>query len=253
MRFDRATRGPVGGVGSADRMVTAVRRSRSRRSMGFVAVGVTVICSLAACSSDSSGTTTDPTTVTTTSSPEPSSTVSTSTSPTSTAATVATTPISTQAPTTTIDPHAKAESDVRAAIDASVAAFSDCLLKMPNCDVATLEATRRGDMLRINTERVTQWNAAGYTVRDRDTFRYVVEQVELNADLTQATVLVCIADGTKLVQPGAGPGGADVIVDDSYVSGRESWDVRLDADGIWRPYAAPASGPTESRDVCPAG
>lgn len=253
MRFDRATRGPVGGVGSADRMVTAVRRSRSRRSMGFVAVGVTVICSLAACSSDSSGTTTDPTTVTTTSSPEPSSTVSTSTSPTSTAATVATTPISTQAPTTTIDPHAKAESDVRAAIDASVAAFSDCLLKMPNCDVATLEATRRGDMLRINTERVTQWNAAGYTVRDRDTFRYVVEQVELNADLTQATVLVCIADGTKLVQPAAGPGGADVIVDDSYVSGRESWDVRLDADGIWRPYAAPASGPTESRDVCPAG
>jgi len=236
-------------------MVTAVHRGRTRRSVGLVAVGVTAICSLAACSSDRSATTTDPTTVTTTGSPEPSSTVSTSTStsPTSTAATVATTtPTSTEAPTTTIDPRAKAESEVRAAIDASVAAFSDCLLKMPNCDVATLEATRRGDMLRINTERVTQWNAAGYAVRDRDTFRYVVEQVELNADLTQATVLVCIADGTKLVQPGAGPGGADVIVDDSYVSGRESWDVRLDADGIWRPYAAPASGPTESRDVCPA-
>lgn len=253
MRFDRATRGTVGGVGSVGRMETAVRRSRSRRSMGFVAMGVAAICLLAACSGDGSAVTTDPATVTTTSSSEPSSTESTSTSPTSTSTTVATTPISTQAPTTTIDPHARAESDVRAAIDASVAAFSDCLLKMPNCDVATLEATRRGDMLRINTERVTQWNAAGYAVRDRDTFRYVVEQVELNADLTQATVLVCIADGTKLVQPGAGPGGADVIVDDSYVSGRESWDVRLDADGIWRPYAAPASGPTESRDVCPAG
>ena len=252
MRFDRATRGPVGGVGSVDLMVTAVLRARVSRSVGVVAVCVMAF-SLAACSGGGSAATTDPTTVTTTSSPEPSSTVSTSTSPTSTSTTVATTPLSTQAPTTTIDPRAKAESDVRAAIDASVAAFSDCLLKMPNCDVATLEATRRGDMLRINTERVAQWNAAGYAVRDRDTFRYVVEQVELNADLTQATVLVCIADGTKLVQPGAGPGGADVIVDDSYVSGRESWDVRLDADGIWRPYAAPASGPTESRDVCPAG
>ncbi len=252
MRFDCATRGPVGGVGSVGCMVTAVPRCRVSRSVGVVAVCVTALCSLAACSGGGSAATTDPRTVTTTSSPEPSSTVSTSTSPTSTAATVATSPTSTQAPTTTIDPRAKAESDVRAAIDASVAAFSDCLLKMPNCDVATLEATRRGDMLRINTERVAQWNAARYAVRDRDTFRYVVEQVELNADLTRATVLVCIADGTKLVQPGAGPGGADVIVDDSYVSGRESWDVRLDADGIWRPYAAPASGPTESRDVCPA-
>lgn len=253
MRLDRATSGTVGGVGSVGRMVTAVLRGRSRRSMGFVATGVSAICLLAACSDGGSAVTTDPVSVATTSSPEPSSTVSTSTSPTSTAATVATTPPSTQAPTTTIDPRVKAESEVRAAIDASVAAFSDCLLKMPNCDVATLEATRRGDMLRINSERVTQWNAAGYAVRDRDTFRYVVEQVELSADLTQATVLVCIADGTKLVQPGAGPGGADVIVDDSYVSGRELWDVRLDADGIWRPYAAPASGPTESRDVCPAG
>lgn len=257
MRFDRATRGPVGGVGSVGRMLMAACRSRCRRSMGFVATGVAAICLLAACSGDGLAVTTDPATVTAASFPEPSSTVSTSTSPTSTSptstsTTVATTPTSTQAPTTTIDPRAKAESEVRAAIDASVAAFSDCLLKMPNCDVVTLEATRRGDMLRINTERVTQWNAAGYAVRDRDTFRYVVEQVELNADLTQATVLVCIADGTKLVQPGAGPGGADVIVDDSYVSGRESWDVRLDADGIWRPYAAPASGPTESRDVCPA-
>lgn len=253
MRFDRATRGTVGGVGSVGRMMTAVPRGRTRRSVGLVAVGVTSVCSLAACSDGGSTATTDPTTVTTTSGPAPSSTVTTSSSATSTSTTVATSPTSTQAPTTTIDPRAKAESDVRAAIDASVAAFSDCLLKMPNCDVATLEATRRGDMLRINTERVTQWNAAGYAVRDRDTFRYVVEQVELNADLTQATVLVCIADGTKLVQPGAGPGGADVIVDDSYVSGRESWDVRLDADGIWRPYAAPASGPSESRDVCPAG
>jgi hypothetical protein len=116
-----------------------------------------------------------------------------------------------------------------------------------------LEATRRGELLRINTERITEWNAAGYAARDRDTARSVIEQVELNADLTQATVTVCSSDGTKLVLPGAGPGGVDVIVDDSYVSGRAEWDVRLDPDDVWRPYAAPASGPTESRDVCPVG
>jgi hypothetical protein len=136
-------------------------------------------------------------------------------------------------------------------VDAAIAAFSRCLEQLPACDAAQLEKTRRGELLQLNTARINEWNAAGYAVRDRDKFRYVIEQVELNPTATQATVRVCIADGSKLVRPGAGPGGADVIVDDSYTSGRETWDVRLDSDGVWRAYAAPADGPTESRDVCP--
>jgi hypothetical protein len=84
-------------------------------------------------------------------------------------------------------------------------------------------------------------------------FRYVIEKVTLQPDLTRATATVCIADGSRLVRPGIGPGGADVIVDDTFGSGRETWDMRLDADGTWRAYGAPASGPTETSDVCPAG
>ena len=95
--------------------------------------------------------------------------------------------------------------------------------------------------------------AAGYTVRNRDQFRFVIEKVSVSPSGVQAAVLVCIADGSDLVKPGAGPGGADVIVDDAYTSGRASWDVRLDTDGVWRAYDAPAVGTTESSDVCPAG
>ncbi len=159
----------------------------------------------------------------------------------------------TLATTTTVDRRAEAEAGVRAAVAAAVGAFRDCLGQLPKCDVATLEATRRGDMLRVNSERITEWNSKGYAIRKADTFRFVVESVDVNADATRATALVCIADGTALVSPGTGPGGADVIIDDSYISGRELWDVQLDPDGVWRPYAAPASGSTEARDVCPAG
>jgi hypothetical protein len=124
---------------------------------------------------------------------------------------------------------------------------------MPSCDPSTLSVARAGDLLARNVARINEWNAAGYTVRNRDQFRYVVEKVTLAPSGTQATALVCIADGSDLVKPGAGPGGADVIIDDSFTSGRASWDMRLDSDGKWRAYDAPAVGPTESRDVCPGG
>jgi hypothetical protein len=101
--------------------------------------------------------------------------------------------------------------------------------------------------------RINEWNAAGYTVRNREEFHYVVEEVTLAPGGSQATALVCIADGSDLVRPGAGPGGADVIIDDTYGSGRESWEMRLDSDGRWRAYEAPAVGPTEPRDICRAG
>jgi hypothetical protein len=107
-------------------------------------------------------------------------------------------------------------------------------------------------MLEINTDRVIEWNAAGYTVIDRDQFRYVIEGVEVADDLRRATVTVCVADGSKLVDPGAAPDGTDLIVDGTFTSGREAWDVRLDDDGVWRAYGAPAVGPSEATDVCPA-
>jgi hypothetical protein len=123
---------------------------------------------------------------------------------------------------------------------------------MPNCDPATLAATRADPLLAVNVGRVTEWNGEGYTVIDRDQFRHVIESVELSDDLRRATVTVCFADGSKLIVPGAGPDGADLIIDGAFVSGREAWDVRLADDGIWRAHDAPLIGTTEVTDICPA-
>lgn len=156
-------------------------------------------------------------------------------------------------PPPTLEVMTEAEQEVRAAVDRAVAGFSACLVAMPGCDAASLAATRGDPLLAVNVARVGEWNAAGYTVVDRDQFRYVIEDVELSADGLQATVTVCVADGSKLVDPGAGPDGADLIVDGTYVSGREAWDMRLGDDGIWRVHDGPVIGTTEATDVCPAG
>jgi hypothetical protein len=99
---------------------------------------------------------------------------------------------------------------------------------------------------------VSQWNLAGYVVADRDQFRYVIESVDVADDFMTATVTICYADGSKLVDPGAGPGGADLVIDGTFSSGREAWDMRLDPDGVWRAYDAPLVGAAEATDVCPA-
>jgi hypothetical protein len=123
---------------------------------------------------------------------------------------------------------------------------------MPTCDPTVLNATQGGDLLAGNVQRIEEWNAAGYTVIDRDLFRYVIEAVEVQESGDRATAIVCIADGSKLVEPGAGADGGDRIVDDVFVSGRDSWQLQLDEDGQWRAFAAPSVGETEESDICPA-
>lgn len=221
------------------------------------AVGVVALAAFAACSSDNAppqesavesgpsnvvASSTTVTIPTTTSSPSPTTAEMVST-------VLPTTSVSPPAPT--ISPAESAESAVRTAIGLAQDSFSACLVAMPACDPATLAVARAGDLLERNVSRIEEWNAAGYTVRDRDRFRYVVESVELSADVTSAVVTVCIADGSRLVVPQAGPAGEDVIVDDEFISGRSMWDMRLDSDGVWRGYDAPALGPTEPSDVCP--
>jgi hypothetical protein len=225
------------------------------------ALAVALVVSIAACSSDDDGA--DPSTSVTRSAAASEPSTAAPPTPTMqaplTSVTAATTaPTSaTRPPTTSIAPTSTEPADPEAAIRHAVAAatdaFTQCLLALPNCDPATLADTREGPLLAVNTERVNEWNGAGYEVRDRDQFRYVIESVEIDPSGTTATVVVCVADGSKLVLPSAGPGSTDVIVDGTYVSGRESWDMRLGADGVWRVYDAPALGPTESTDVCPPG
>jgi len=224
-----------------------VARPRRRALVGALALMLVSACS----SSDGAVSTTTASTSTTDVGTTTNST--TTASPTSTISSSTTSPPSTQLPTsTTADPVATAESEVRAAIALAQSTFSDCLTAMPTCDPMTLGVARAGDLLERNVGRIEEWNAAGYTVIDRDQFRYVTESVTLSDDLMTATVVVCIADGSKLVLPGAAPDGSNVIIDDAYTSGRSQWDMRLDGDGQWRGYDAPAFGPTEATDQCPA-
>lgn len=221
------------------------RRAGKMKQLALLVLSTSM---LAACSGDdaASPTTTEPRVETTTAA---SSTTAPQVATTSMAATTTT---ETAAPTTTVatvDP----EIAVRVAVEVAQETFSACLVAMPACDPATLAVARAGDLLSRNAARIEEWNALGYTVRDRENFRYVIESVELDSAGTAATVTVCIADGSRLVQPNAAPDGGDVIVDDEFVSGRSTWDVRLDADGVWRAFDTAPLGETSSEDVCGAG
>jgi hypothetical protein len=223
------------------------RVARPRWRAGFGALALVFV---GACSSDDA--TSNSTSGSSPLTAQADSTTAAPTTTSSTAPSVTPTASTSRPTTTTADPAATAESDVRAAIDLAQSSFSDCLTAMPACDPSTLAVARAGGLLERNTARIQEWNSAGYTVIDRDQFRYVIESVTLGDKLTTAMVLVCIADGSKLVLPGAAPGGGDVVVDDAYTSGRSQWEMRLDGDGRWRGYDAPAVGPTESTDQCPA-
>lgn len=208
------------------------------RVAGAAALGLLILAS-ACSSSDSDAAPETPANSTTTSIVAPTSSSSTTTMVVETTTTAAPTTVSTPS----------VESAVRAALERGFADFSACLVAMPDCDPSVLEATRAGDLLARNIERISEWNAAGYTVVDRDQYRYVIESIEVAADGDEATAVVCLADGSKLVLP---TDEGDVVIDGTFVSGRATWELRLDPDGTWRAHAAPAAGESSETDVCPA-
>lgn len=232
-------------------MVISVRNANTaltaRRRSPLVAL---VACLLAAsCSSadDASPTTTEAAAATPPSTAE--SIESTTTAAPSTTAAPTTTVATTS---TTTDPTAAIDAQVREAVALAQSTFSACLTALPMCDPATLEAARAGDLLARNTTLINEWNSLGYTVRDRDRFRFVVESVAVDPSLATAVATVCIADGSRLVLPNAAPDGSDVVIDDEYTSGRSEWDMRLDADGVWRVHSSTPVGAAAAEDVCGA-
>jgi hypothetical protein len=232
------------------------RRVLSTMALPLLSFGV-VACASSSGASPDIATSANPPAVPTSRASAPSTSTPSTSAPSTSASSTSSLPSATETTsstsTTKSAPEASTENSIRAAVALAQQTFSDCLVAMPKCDPAILSVARAGPLLERNVARINEWNAAGYTVRNRDEFRFVVESVALKPDGLSASAMVCIADGSALVHPGAGPAGADVIVDDSYTSGRSAWDMRLDPDGKWRVYDAPAVGPTESSDVCPAG
>ena len=85
------------------------------------------------------------------------------------------------------------------AVEVAQETFSACLVAMPACDPSTLAVARAGDLLSRKAARIEEWNDLGYTVRDRESFRYVIESVELDSAGTAAIVSVGIAGGRRRV------------------------------------------------------
>ena len=166
--------------------------------------------------------------------------------PTSTSTTTTLAPTT----TTTVDPKVTAEADVRAAVKVMMDSFSACLSALPSCEANSLAVARSGSLLARNKARIADWNSRGYAVRSRDQFRWVIDSVVLDDTASMANAVVCFADGSRLVRPGAAPDGSDVVIDDSFGSARDEWLLRREADGVFRAYESTSIGTISASDVC---
>ena len=230
---------------------TVPRRGPSFRLI--VVVSALTVGVLASCTSKKAGPTFDtrpPSTV-------PSATTSTAPVTTTKVAATSTVPVTTVLTATTTvavstsPPPANAtEQAVRSAIDKARADGDACMRALPKCDVATLAASRGGVSLENLTKVITQANAEGQVSRNRDRNHYKIESVAISGP-DRASAVVCNTDGSERVIPGAGPNGIDIIVDDRFVSRRDTYEMQLDADGVWRLYGGGIIGNPSAVDLCP--
>ena len=174
--------------------------------------------------------------------------------PVTTVGSTSTSTTTTLAPTTTttIDPKATAEAAIRADLRAGVSAYKACLMAMPSCDPQSLTKAFSGPALDRNIAIISAGNADGYATRDVDRYRVVVTGIKFadGATPSPASVAVCLADGAQVVRPGAGPGGADVIVNDEVHTELITLDVRLGASGAWLVNDSVSNGPVQQGDQC---
>ena len=220
-----------------------------RGGVVFVAVGVL----LAGCSS-SGPKASPPTTIVSSVASTKASTVA-PTPVTTVGSTSTSTTTTTLAPTTTsttVDPKATAEAAVRADLQAGVSAYKVCLIAMPSCDPQSLTKAFSGPALDRNIAIIKDGNAHGYATRDVDRYRVVVTGIKFadGAAPSPASVSVCLSDGAQVVRPGAGPDGADVIVNDEVHTELITLDVRLGASGTWLVNDSVSNGPVQQGDQC---
>jgi hypothetical protein len=234
--------------------VRVTRRANTlplRRHMhGRLFIGLVLgIVALAACTSSKASpplTTLPPSTIAVATTAVP-ATTSTAAATTTVAPTA---PVTTVAVATTLDTASATEQVVRTAIDKARADGNACMAALPRCDVATLANSLGGVSLETFTKAVLQYNAAGQISRNRERNHYNIEDIKILGP-DRAAAVVCNTDGSERVLPGAGPNGEDVIVDGFFVSRRDKYDMRLDADGTWRLYDGQLIGNPSPVDLCP--
>ena len=191
------------------------------------------------------------------------STASSSTAPTTPLA--ATTTSSAPAPTantTTAAPAATTtvasadELAVRATWKGWLMAGEACTVDAKNCDRSSLANYMAGAALSNKLKAVDTLSQKGWGVRKGPggiDDRYKVDSVTIAAD--EATVQYCELDEGVTFDPGAGPGGADVIINDAVASHRSGALLTRSA-GVWKVTGFTPDHQEEGRalwDSCVAG
>lgn len=69
---------------------------------------------------------------------------------------------------------------------------------------------------------------------DADHLHFEVESVQLLTLVEEAQVISCIIDGRRVVDPGGGENGEDLLIDGDIVSGTTHNILTRGADGAWR-------------------
>ena len=177
----------------------------------------------------------------TTTSPSPAPTTSTTAAPTT---------------TTTIRAATRDELAVRAAWKGWLAASEACDVDPKGCDRAGLANYMAGSSLTNKLLATDTLISKGWGVREGPggiDDRYKIESVTSTEG--QAIVQYCQFDEGVTVDPGAGPGGADVIINDTVAS-RRIRTVFTRPDGVWKVTGSGGNHQEEGRalwDSCVAG
>jgi hypothetical protein len=147
-------------------------------------------------------------------------------------------PTTTAAPPTTIDPAAQlaaaVEADLLEAFDALYASIQD-----PNNDATVaaaldwhLASNREFIADQLETFRTNSWVARPNPVVQAGVY-VEVPAVLIEPSDDVAELQVCEVDSWIVVEPGAGPDGADALVNDELTTYRSTYFVRY-VDGRWR-------------------
>lgn len=214
----------------------------TRRGAVLAVAAVTVVIAACSSSDDAAPTTSPaPSTVATTTEPDPTTTAA---------------PTTTEAPTTTLDPAealaAEVEADLRAGLDAARTAGVD-----PFDQAAEDEAIRlRTGFARENLEtRLADWRVKNYAIRQNQhvppsvTIETPARLLEDGADV--AEVQICEVDSWILVEPGAGANGTDAVVGPDVLTYRTRVLLRR-IDGTWKIEGADELGRWEGSTSCDA-
>ena len=229
-----------------------------RRSSVLTAGARVVLCALGASACGGSHRSATPVTsaqVVIVTSAASSSATSVAASTTSTAP--ATTTSTTAAPTTTtISAATRDELAVRAAWKGWLTVSEACDVDAKGCDRDALAKYMAGTSLSNSLKATDTLISKGWGVREGPggiDDRYKIESVTLTEG--QAIVQYCQFDEGVTFDPGAGPGGADVIINDTVVSRRIRTVFGL-SDGVWKVTGSGGNHQEEGRalwDGCVAG